>query len=453
MKHKSLLLLFSIALMSLFSLSGFALDAQSATQLVSVAHFAGSIDPSMLVGLAGLTIQSMREQRTALVTEARNLHEKMPAKPSETETKAYDEKIEQISNLDGQIKREQELLDLGAEKRFADKGAKVADLNQSEARKLYAKWLRGGDKSLSAEDWTSIRNTMSTTTTTEGGFTVQSEVASELIRALKEFGGMREAAQVFATEQGNPLSFPTNDATAEVGELIAENAPATDLDPSFGTVSLNAFKYGSKVVTVPIELLMDSQIDIEAFVRDLITERLGRITNQHYTTGTGTGQPRGIVTGSSLGKTGLTGQTTTIIYDDVVDLQHSVDPAYRRSPGAGFMTSDAGLKMLRKVKDTQGRPIFVPGYEMGTPGGAPDTLLGSRIYVNNDIAVPAANAKSVIYGDLRKYKIRDVLMVTMQRFTDSAYAKKGQVGFLAWMRTGGNLVDTAAVKHYINSAT
>jgi len=61
--------------------------------------------------------------------------------------------------------------------------------------------------------------------------------------------------------------------------------------------------------------------------------------------------------------------------------------------------------------------------------------------------------ESILFGDYSKYIIRDVMAATLFRFTDSAYAKLGQVGFLMWMRSGGNLVDTAAVKYYQNSAT
>jgi HK97 family phage major capsid protein len=43
---------------------------------------------------------------------------------------------------------------------------------------------------------------------------------------------------------------------------------------------------------VPIELLQDSNADIEAFVdQSRLVTRLGRITNTHFTTGTGSGQP------------------------------------------------------------------------------------------------------------------------------------------------------------------
>jgi HK97 family phage major capsid protein len=76
------------------------------------------------------------------------------------------------------------------------------------------------------------------------------------------------------------------------------------------------------------------------------------------------------------------------------------------------------------------------------------------VVTNDDVAVMAANAKSIAFGDLSQYKIRDIAnSVIMRRFDDSAFALNGQVGFCGWFRTGGNLVDTAAVKHYANSAT
>jgi HK97 family phage major capsid protein len=107
---------------------------------------------------------------------------------------------------------------------------------------------------------------------------------------------------------------------------------------------------------------------------------------------------------------------------------------------------------LRKLKDTAGRPIFLPGYD-GLGQAMGDTLLGYDICINQDVAAMAANAKSILFGDFSKYVIRDVMAPTLFRFEDSAYAKLGQVGFLMWHRAGGNLLDSAAVKYYANSAT
>jgi HK97 family phage major capsid protein len=186
------------------------------------------------------------------------------------------------------------------------------------------------------------------------------------------------------------------------------------------------------------------------------------------TTGTGSSQPTGIAASAGAGKTGATGQTGTIIFDDLIDMVHSVDPAYRSNRSA-FMTNDGLVKVIRKLKDSQNRPLWVPSFERGIVGGVGvssaggysdqttavvfDTLLGYPLFINNDIAAPAASAKSLFFGDFSYYKIRDAMDVSMFRFTDSAYTKLGQVGFLAWARMGGNLVDTAAVKAYTHPAT
>lgn len=406
------------------------------------------------------SIQALRERRAALAQNARAMLDENKDKWEASHSEKYDQVISEIDDIDASIKRINDLHDRLADEnlnsQLEDAAARAAHRVGGDAgnrvKQLYSKWLRGGDQAITAAEWTDIRNTMSTTTTTEGGYTVQSEVAATLIEALKAFGGVREAADVIATAMGNPLSFPTSDGTSETGELIAENTTATGADPTFGTVSVNAYKFSSKIIAVPFELLQDSQVDIEAFVNQRLVTRLGRVTNTYFTTGTGSSQPRGIVTGASAGKVGTTGQTTTVIFDDLVDLIHSIDPAYRAGAGVRFMMNDASLKVIRKLKDSQNRPVFIPGYE-GLGGAMGDSLLGYAITVNQDMATMAANAKSILFGDMKKYLVRDVMQATAFRFTDSAYAKLGQVGFLYWMRSGGNLLDTAAVKYYQNSAT
>lgn len=399
-------------------------------------------------------IYAVRERRASLTKEARNLLDGNPGAMWTKDHQAkYDTLIDQVGAVDLEIKNLEALEKAEAEAKFEDAVAQTGPKAKgSRSRELYASWLRGGDKALTAEDWREIRATMSTTTGSEGGFSVQSDVATQLIDALKGYGGVRSVAETIRTEKGNPLSYPGSDGTAETGELIGENTTATAADPVFTTVAVNTFKYSSKIIAVPFELLQDSSIDVEAFVRKRIADRIGRITNTHYTTGTGTGQPRGVATGAASGKVGLTGQTTSIIFDDLVDVIASVNYAYRQSPGCAFMTSDANLAKIRKLKDTSGRPIFIPGWDgLGKP--MPDTILGYRVVVNDDIAAMAANAKSVLFGDFSYYKVRDAMDVTLFRFEDSAYVKLGQIAFLAWMRSGGNLVDTTAVKAYVNSAT
>jgi HK97 family phage major capsid protein len=404
-----------------------------------------------------MSIQALRERRNGMAIEARKLMDETKDQKWTPEHQAkYDNLTGEISDIDGRIEREQKVLDLAAENHFVDNsqrgGKKDADDPLSEV-KIFDSWTRRGEKGLSAEQAAKLYNTMSTTTGSEGGYTVPAAVAATLIDSLKLFGGMRAVSELLNTAQGNALSFPASDGTTEIGEILAENAQATGADPAFTTVGLNVFKFSSKIITVPIELLQDSSVDIEAFIRKRIIQRVGRITNQMFTTGTGTGQPRGVVTAASSGKVGLTGQTLTVGYDDLVDLLESVDEAYQLGGNCKFMFSQSIRRVLRKLKDTAGRPIWTPGYEAGITAGAPDLLIGKEVALNNDMPVPAANAKSIVYGDLSKYIIRDAMQVNLMRFDDSAFASKGQVGFLAFMRSGGNLMDTSAVKYYQHSAT
>lgn len=404
------------------------------------------------------SIQVLREQKTALAKEARNLiANKGDRKWSAEEQAAFDKIADQMEELDRDITNQQRLLDQEAEKSFDDvdefRRTSNSAAGDSPSRKLFAKLLREGPNSLTREEHIAIRDVMSTTTPSQGGYAVQSDVAKELIDMLKMYGGMRSIASSIATAQGNPLSYPTSDGTSEEGEWVPENTQASGADVSFGTVGLNAFKASSKIITVPIELLMDSSIDIVAMVNKRIRDRLGRTMNKGFTIGTGTGQPNGFVTASAVGKVGATGQVATVVYDDLVDLQESIDAAYSEGGTCRFMMHQNSRKVVRKLKDTAGRPIWADSYEAGIKSGVPAQLLGADVAINNDMAAPAANAKSIGYGDFGKYMIRDVMELTLFRFEDSVYASKGQIGFLAWARAGGNLLDTNAVKLYQHSAT
>lgn len=402
------------------------------------------------------SIQALREQLSHTNRAAKALLDNNGDRVWSKEDQAkYDQLMDEAERLAGQIKAHQRQLDLDAENNFQDatrqagRGGRQtgADLSALEAVALY---LRYGDK-VTAEQAVAIRNAMSTTTPAEGGYTVPTEVATMLVDALKAFGGMREIAEVVTMEFGGSISFPTSDGTSEEGEIVGQNSPAASGDITFGAVTHETYNFSSKKLALPWQLIQDSSIDVIGLVIRRLAQRLGRIQNRMFTAGNGTGQPFGIMTSATLGKTGTTGQTTTVIYDDIVDLVHSVNRAYR--PGAVFMMADSSVKVVRKIKDTTGRPIFNPGYEQGVPGGAPDMLLNYPLVINDDVAAMAASARSIGFGQGRQYLIRDVQGVDIRRFDDSAFALNGQVGFCGWQRSGGRLLDTAAFKYYANSAT
>jgi HK97 family phage major capsid protein len=414
------------------------------------------------------TPQQLREDRAVVVAAVRALVE---GNPGDKWTADYDAKyhamLADIDKFDAEITRTQKALDLEAgmqasiDKRADREGTTLARATDATERELqvFGRWLRGGISALDGDDLRyaqsrmgSIQAAQSVGTPAAGGYTVPAAFMDQLEVALKAFGGMRAAATIIPTETGADLPWPTVNDTAQVGAILAENSQITAQDVTFGVVTVKAYMYTSKLVLVSLQLLQDGAFDMSSFLAQALADRLGRAENAHFTTGTGTAQPNGIVTASASGKVGLTGQTLIVIFDDLVDLIHSVDPAYR-AQSAKFMMNDASLKIVRKLKDSQNRPIFLPGYD-GLAGPMADTLLGYPVIINQDMAVMAANAKSILFGNLKKYVIRQVLGVQLLQLRER-YADFLQVGFFGFQRVDGNLIDagTNPVKYYQNSAT
>lgn len=412
-------------------------------------------------------LAQLRAQRDAAAKKANDLNNKYPGdqRMPAAEATQLDAHLDEVAAIDAEISREQRVVASAIDTPEGQHAAALAAATrpggaQTDEGAALRAMLTGGLGALSAEQRNAmharvnpdIRAAMSTTTATEGGYTVATEFSRTLISAMKASFAVRGVATGIQTSTGAQMLFPTSDATSEEGEIVGQNASVTALDTTFGQASLDVFKYSSKSIALPFELLQDSMFNVESFIQELLRLRLGRIQNRHHTLGTNSGQPRGLVPAATVGATGATGQTVTVKYEDLVNLGHSVDPAYRDA--CKWMMHDDTLKALRKIKDDNGRPIFVPGYEQGNPGGAPDRLLGREIVINQHMPVMAANAKSILFGDFAKYLIRDVMDTTLFRMTDSAFTLKGQVGFVAFCRSGANLIDVGgAIKAYQNSAT
>ena len=288
------------------------------------------------------------------------------------------------------------------------------------------------------------RAAQSAITGSAGAFLIPEGFVSALERALLEFGGVRQTAEVIRTATGNDLPWPTTDDTSNKGEIIGENAPQNEQAITFKQIVLKAYKYSSKMVKIPSELLQDSAIDLATLVGSMLGERIGRIQNDHFTTGTGAGQPKGIVTASTLGVTAAS--ATTIKGDELIDLIHAVDPAYR--VGAGFMMHDNIFLHLAKLKDGQGQYLL-----QGLTDSAVMRIRGFPITINQSMqSSVATGTKTILFGQLSKYKIRDVEEVRLVRL-DERYAELDQVAFVSFMRSDGNLLDAgvAPVEHLIQA--
>lgn len=437
-----------------------------------------------------MTIPEQLQKRAKLGADARAIIEAARTEGrglNSEETVRIDAMTADIASINDLMKRERELTaataELGAveETRGAGTGKAVATglLTTAEARSARWQELRSTDEyrdafvqflrhgaELTTEQRQLLHEVrsaspLSDVTGTAGAYTIPQGFYGILTDAMKWFGGVRQSnATIIRTATGNTLPFPTSNDTGNVGELLAENIAAIQAvtEMVFGVVNLGAYKYSSKIVLVPIELLQDSAFDIGAFIARKLGQRIGRIHNTHFTTGDGSGKPKGIIAAATVGITGATGKTLTVGLADLINLIHKVDPAYRA--GAQFMYADTTAAILENMVDGNGRPLLnssLSGIAAEVAGGSVNQkkyLLGYEVVINNDVAAMAANAKSIAFGDMSTYFVRDVMDVQLVRFQEK-YMDSGQVGFLAFARADGNQIDAGMhpIQLYVNSAT
>jgi HK97 family phage major capsid protein len=283
-------------------------------------------------------------------------------------------------------------------------------------------------------------------TTTAGGFTVPTELAAVIDKTMKMWGPMydEDICNVFTTSGGNPLDFPRTDDTGVAAAQHTEAGAMTDdggVDAAFTKMTLGAFAFDTEWVQISMELLQDSAHDIEAFIGELLGERLARRVNSELTVGDGTGDPLGIVAASAAGKTAAS--TTAITADELIDLMHSVDPAYRASPKARWMFNDTTLAAIRKLKQGDGQYLWQMG---DIREGVPGRLLGAAYSVNQACVNAATGTKPVVFGDFGKYYVRKVGSPVVGVRREYYWPNIGLAGIV---RLDGDLIQTGAVKHLV----
>lgn len=426
-----------------------------------------------------MAIKELAEKREKLLADAREALDEVGKNTDESRAaeleKRHDDIMVEFDKVEKLIEREQRLADAeariaaraeeerkkqrpiagdGGVSRGADEGAKPL------YREVFYRYLSRGANldELTAEERAVLkegvqlsaeqRALVSTqgTSTTAGGYTVPVELANEIVKSMKAWGPMydEDICTVISTSNGVTIKLPTIDDTATAVAQHSEGAGITDdgtVDPAFGQKSLEAYGYDTKWVKFSLELARDSIFNMESLLGSLLGERLGRRANKELTTGDGTGDPNGIVTASTKGKDAAV--ATAVTYDEIIDLVHSVDPAYRQSPKVRFMFNDLTLASLRKLKDGDGKYIWTAG---DVQGGVPGTLLGYRYSVNQAMDGIATGKKSILFGDFGKYFVRKVGSPIIGVRRETYWPDLGIAGYIF---LDGELADVAAVKHIL----
>lgn len=278
-----------------------------------------------------------------------------------------------------------------------------------------------------------VQNALQIGTDSEGGYLVPDEFERTLIDTLEDENLMRQIANVITTSFGDK-KIPVV-ASKGTADWTDEEAPMHESDDAFGVVTLGAHKL-STMIKVSEELLNDSVFNLESYIAKEFARRIGRAEEEAFITGNGTGKPTGVLNTADVG---VTTTTSSITMDNIIDLYHSLREPYRRI--AIFITNDATVKAIRKLKDGSGQYLWQPSVQAGHP----DTILNKPVRTSTYVPTIAASAKTIAFGDFKHYWIADRQGRSFQRLNE-LYAATGQVGFRATQRVDGKLTLGEAVK-------
>jgi HK97 family phage major capsid protein len=284
-----------------------------------------------------------------------------------------------------------------------------------------------------------------------GGFTVPEGFAGFITETMKDFSGLLNAAnpagsggpQLLRTASGNTIPYPTNDDTANAGAILNENTQVGEQDFVFGARNLSAFMYTSLLVRVSLQLLNDEAVNLQAYIGSMLGKRIGRALSPHFAVGAGTTEPTGLATAATDGAVNIS-VGAGVTFDNLVDLEHALDPAYRRR-GASWVFNDNTLRDLKKLVDGNSRPLWLPA-SLGSIADtlSKPTLNGYNYIVDQGMDSLVIGDRPIAFGDLSEFIIREVLGVNLFRFNER-YMDFLQIGFLAFARFDSNLIDTSAV--------
>lgn len=413
-----------------------------------------------------VAIRDMREKQQNKVKQARAVMDGLTDSSTEAEiteaNRQHDAFMAEYDTLQGRIDREEQLAEREAKLNARDPDRphyedRSADPNSPDAAKAlrakaFKSYLRYGAEGMTAEERKAFgrprvyragqdgdleERAQGITDSTAGGYLVPEGFENELIVSMKAYGPMLDPGitREIATTSGNIIPWPSMDDTANQGRRLSENTQVNPTAVKFGVHNLYAYKYTTDVVLVSNELLADAGVDPETIVRDAMAIRMGRVVNQDLTVGTGASMPTGIAFAATAGFTAAS--STAIAFDDMIETEHSLDPAYRKLPGVRWQFHDTTLKSLRKLKDGDGQYIWQPASVIAK---APATILGYDYEINQAMAQIATGNKSVVFGDHQRYVVRRVREFMIRRLVER-YADFDQVGFIGFARYDGAQID------------
>jgi len=275
----------------------------------------------------------------------------------------------------------------------------------------------------------------------DGGYTVTPEMSNRIVSRQFETSPLRQVANV---ETISSMSFQIIDDPEEytAARTTEGNTTANTATGSFGKREIVAHTIEARPKATP-ELVEDSMFDIESHIANKIGKKYARVEGNEFILGTGVGQARGIATytdGTTWGSTIeqiTSGANGGVTYAQLAAIATGLKEGYYANAQWLLHRTLIGKVLALSGNDT---PLWIPSIAVGQPS----TLLGYPVRFAQDFATPATNSLSGAFGDFRAaYTWVDRKGITIM---PDPYTQKPYIEYYARSRSGGDVVDTDAIK-------
>lgn len=376
-----------------------------------------------------MTLRELNEKRNRLLAETRQL---MSAPELSTEQRAkVDAMLADANALKADIERleacaesEERSIPTSRPPREGFESAEADGRSQEErnfaSNKAFRSYLRG--ERFEQRDLTIAA---------DGGVMLPVGAMAPIV-AQRSAGSLYDIVGHLRTTTGEDVRFPLWDDTGN-GLVLDSAAIGNGTDPSVAgvTIKTDGLRTGDPLL-LDNKLVNDVSFDLISYVNQALTARYQRGVSQAMNAGNGsnivglTGNIPTPVTTEAVGALG---------YDDFVGAIAALDPAYHN--GACFAFSNATLGNVLKIKDTQGRPIFIP-YLDGAKSGFAGQILGFPVKVDQYAPAVASNNVPVRFGDFGMgYQLREVLPGLVIKQSNQRWIELNKLGVVAFARAGG----------------
>lgn len=252
---------------------------------------------------------------------------------------------------------------------------------------------------------------MTVSSAPSGGNTVPT-ILGDLIPFLDPRLAVIQAGATLLTGLTGNLDFPRNDAAA-TATWETENSANDETSPTFDKISMSPNRLGA-FTDISKQLLVQSSVDIENFVRNRLSEAVNRALDYALINGDNSAQPfYGILNTAGIGSVAIGTDGGPLTYKHIIDLETELATDNADFGTLAYLTTPGVRGFLKNTEKASGTAQFVwsdGAPPVGQQGIRTDLLNGYRAYVSTQ--VPSNLTKgggtglhSVIFGNFAELLI------------------------------------------------